>query len=513
MATQGESDPPATPSALQSTIGEAEQSEPIVGKFGIRHRPRKASGNPNELNLIGSGEIEFSSDGIRLSGRVNEFFGLGPRKDLTFQRRQVLDVLQIGKMVQFDIVTGESAVQPVQFLAKDERSAQAIAQFLPDTVTELHAQQFAQAKDFEKRLQSVGGRALVTPVLVGVNVAVFAAAALAGAGIVAPNVAVLTRLGTNYGPLTTDGQWWRLLTSTFLHFGIFHLALNMWALYVGGRLVERLYGSAAFLLLYIAAGLCGSLCSLLWNPAVNSAGASGAVFGVYGAMLAFFLRKDLLIPAVVMRPQRNSAIVFIVYNLANGLSHQGIDNAAHVGGLLGGLLLGLVLARPMSVESRLGSRSAYYTRGLLAAAAILGALAAAVSYPANGRPQEQAFRRDLLWFGDEEARAYETLKDMTAKSKQGEITQAQYAERLEREVIPQWERMQQRISSNQLPRDSKLNPLAQAYQQYVGNRLSAYRLLDSGLRENRPEDLARGRQLIKDGDKNVAQIRELRRNN
>lgn len=99
-------------------------------------------------------------------------------------------------------------------------------------------------------------------------------------------------------------------------------------------------------MIYFAAGLSGSLTSALWNPQVNSAGASGAIIGVFGAILAWFLRADHQVPASVIRQQRTSGIVFILINLGYGATQSGIDNAAHLGGLVAGLLLGWLLARP-----------------------------------------------------------------------------------------------------------------------------------------------------------------------
>jgi hypothetical protein len=138
----------------------------------------------------------------------------------------------------------------------------------------------------------------------------------------------------------------------FLHFGVIHLALNMWALYVTGRLVERLYGNLYFLALYVLAGLTGSLTSLVWNPMVNSVGASGAIMGVFGAMLAFMMKKGNRVPFEVIKKQRNSTLGFIANTLLYGFTHAGIDNAAHVGGLASGFLLGLILARPLKPELR-----------------------------------------------------------------------------------------------------------------------------------------------------------------
>jgi rhomboid protease GluP len=147
------------------------------------------------------------------------------------------------------------------------------------------------------------------------------------------------------------GEWWRLFTAMFLHFGLIHLAFNMWVLWSLGQLTERLFGSAYFLVLYLFSGLCGSLGSLYWHPDVNSAGASGAIFGVMGGLFALMVKPATRIPPSIAVAQRNSALIFIAYNLFNGL-RPGIDNAAHIGGLLGGFAMGWALARPVDVEAR-----------------------------------------------------------------------------------------------------------------------------------------------------------------
>jgi rhomboid protease GluP len=102
--------------------------------------------------------------------------------------------------------------------------------------------------------------------------------------------------GSNFGPYTTEGEWWRLFTSLFIHFGIAHLLLNMFALTAFGPLVERLFGSVNFLFVYLLAGIAGSLASIAWNPGINSAGASGAIFGILGALMAVQLRAGATIP-------------------------------------------------------------------------------------------------------------------------------------------------------------------------------------------------------------------------
>jgi rhomboid protease GluP len=203
-----------------------------------------------------------------------------------------------------------------------------------------------EVANFTAALAALTPRPFVTPALIGVNVMMFVIATALGGGLIKVNPEVMIGLGTNYNPLTLGGQWWRLLTSVFLHFGLLHLAFNMLALYVNGLMAERIFGSLRYLVIYLVAGLAGSVTSLLWHPIVNGAGASGAIFGLLGALLAFFVKQRGGVPASVVRAQRNSAVIFIAYNLLNGM-HQGIDNAAHLGGVFAGFAMGFLLSRPL----------------------------------------------------------------------------------------------------------------------------------------------------------------------
>src|SRR5471032_1491201 len=202
-------------------------------------------------------------------------------------------------------------------------------------------------QDFQQRLIAVTPHVYVTPLLVAANVSVFAIMAVLGIKVLGSRAEEYLRFGANFAPLTTGGEWWRLFTCMFIHFGIVHLAFNMWALWDSGRLTERLLGNAWFATLYVFAGLCGSSVSMLWNQDVISGGASGAVFGVFGALLAYMTVERGSIPPQTLNHLRVSTSTFVVYSLFYGFVQSGIDNAAHLGGLAGGFLLGLILARPL----------------------------------------------------------------------------------------------------------------------------------------------------------------------
>jgi len=159
---------------------------------------------------------------------------------------------------------------------------------------------------------------------------------------------VSMRLGANQAAAVWRGEWWRLVASTFLHAGILHLVFNGWALYQLGSLFEIWLGSSRLLVTYFASGVAGSLASVLWNTFGGgnlyrpSVGASGAIFGLLGALIAFlFRRRSRLTP--VAKSLFTQLLFWAGANLVLGATFPLIDNAAHLGGLVAGLSAGLVL--------------------------------------------------------------------------------------------------------------------------------------------------------------------------
>ncbi len=185
----------------------------------------------------------------------------------------------------------------------------------------------------------------VTQAIFGIHVAVFVAMMLAGVSMLDnPAWQDLVHWGANFGPLTISGQWWRLLTCVFIHGGLLHIGFNMWCLWDLGRLAESVYGHWTFALVYLICGLGASVTSLIWNPVVVSVGASGAIFGIAGALIASFYLGEFSLPRAAMTGMLRSVVLFVGYSLFFGAA-VGADNAAHIGGLLMGLLLGALIAK------------------------------------------------------------------------------------------------------------------------------------------------------------------------
>lgn len=177
----------------------------------------------------------------------------------------------------------------------------------------------------------------VTPAIFLVNSLIFIIMIASGIHFFMPDAEGLLSWGANFRPATQNGEWWRLFTSCFLHFGIIHLLMNMYALLYIGMLLEPRIGSGKFAAAYLIAGISGSITSFWWHDLTVSAGASGAIFGMYGVFLA--LLSTNLIEKETRKALFTSIGIFVLFNLANGLK-DGIDNAAHIGGLVGGLIIG-----------------------------------------------------------------------------------------------------------------------------------------------------------------------------
>jgi membrane associated rhomboid family serine protease len=207
----------------------------------------------------------------------------------------------------------------------------------------------------------------VTKAIVALNVGVYLAE-LAGGASINGNSGWIYEHGFLYGPFVAQGDWWRLITAAFLHYGPIHLGLNMLAVWWFGRALENALGPVRYLLLYLVSGLAGSAGALIATPTAATVGASGAIFGILGAALVLERQQTYVFGG--------SALTLIVLNLAFTFAVPGISIGGHLGGLAGGVLAMLAL-------SRFGRHRVVYARTDLigfASLIAIGALSVAVAY-------------------------------------------------------------------------------------------------------------------------------------
>jgi rhomboid protease GluP len=356
------------------------------------------------------------------------------------------------------------------------------------------------AVEYMERLRRLTPYCIVTPVIVGINVVVFGLMVATGVSAVSPTVPDLLQWGANYGPLTTGGMWWRLLSAVFLHIGIIHLCLNMWCLITAGPLVERLVGNVGFALLYLVAGCFGSIASFVWNPQVVSAGASGAIFGVYGALLAIYLRSGHTIPLPVLRSQRSSATAFVLYNLLFGLLLPQVDNAAHIGGLVAGFLCGLLLAQPVDTTALRGRP----IRNLVLT--ILGTLLIVMAITCfHGSIPDT--KRELAEFSRQESVVLAAYRDAQHQFARQQITPEEMTRRLETEIIPPWNAEYERLKRLQNAAGARPELLAQLLE-YAELRLQSWQLLAEGLRSEDPALLRQSQEKMAESSRIVEQLQQ-----
>jgi len=183
-------------------------------------------------------------------------------------------------------------------------------------------------------------RTSMTKAFLAINIIVFILMAFAGGST---NQTTLMAFGVKSNAEIAQGQWWRFITPIFIHIGLLHLLFNSYALWIVGPQVEKLYGSASFVVLYVLTGIAGVAGSYFYHPYSISAGASGAIFGLFGVLLVFGLRYRNAIPPHFKRAVGTGVLPVIVINLIIGFTIPAIDNSAHVSGLLAGAILAFLI--------------------------------------------------------------------------------------------------------------------------------------------------------------------------
>jgi rhomboid protease GluP len=418
--------------------------------------------------LQGKGTVSVADGALTLRGRRRRLFALR-KHDEHIPLDKVQDVVAEGRFLRFAVVDSGLKRPRLLRLSSAEHAAR-LAACLPDRLSEAGRQLLADARDFAAFLE-VSGPAFITLTIIALNLIIFVLGGFMGIGWMSGNAARLLDFGGNFAVATTDGQWWRLISAMFLHSGLLHVVFNMWALWDAGRVAERLFGRWRYLALYTMAGVLGGIASINWQQDFVGIGASGAVFGVYGGLLAALLLRPDLLPGTVAKQLQASATIFIIYSLFNGFTHTGIDNAAHLGGLVAGALVGAALVMPMR-------------RALAATAAtlvLIGGGAVRAIEAAEPYRHELGFRQFMRSFAPTEIRLNAIAADLGKRAKT--LPPEEFLRVLEREVIPGWVEQDTRIAAlpNVTPRN---RPLRDDMARFIHLRRESWQLLGDGARRN-----------------------------
>jgi membrane associated rhomboid family serine protease len=259
-----------------------------------------------------------------------------------------------------------------------------------------------------------------TTFLLSINIALFFGMTLTSGSIINFGATLLVRWGGDFGPATIAGDYWRLITASFIHAGFFHIGINMWCLYALGPICERVFGKLQTIAIYLLCGTSGLLLSLAHDPHTLAVGASAAIFGIAGSIVAGAKFSELTLRSAQKKTLIFIVVIFLVSSFAGGGSSSGVDNFAHIGGFISGLVIGFPLggfahkrkiyqAGIFAVTSLLilvaGHRvvHSYRAEGLLYRASTATALknyGEAIHYLENYRSIHPDDLQTLVWLGD-----------------------------------------------------------------------------------------------------------------
>ncbi|WP_457282908.1 rhomboid family intramembrane serine protease [Polaromonas sp. P5_D5] len=338
---------------------------------------------------------------------------------------------------------------------------QAFAAYGGRGFTQAMAQRTAElkaAEDFEARLKQLTPVTWALYLVVCLNVAVWLANLGSGLNALKPLPSELLAWGANSAAsVVEDRQYWRLLTAAFLHGGFLHLALNMLGLWEAGRQLNRLHGNFQFLLIYLASALTGSALSLHFSAQQSvSVGASGAVFGVLGALLVAMHQHRGQIPGLTTKKVMTSQGVFLAYALVQGFSQQGIDNAAHVGGLVAGCVLAWLLTEKIADAVTPARRLSTATIGALVSAMAVAALVVTTPTPSVHHRQLFEFQAGLTRILPAMQAAEKAFQADVKAFREGKMPEPEFVQAIEARHLPGYQAVQRALAPLDIPANDKI---------------------------------------------------------
>ncbi|WP_322047725.1 rhomboid family intramembrane serine protease [Paraburkholderia sp. J67] len=318
-------------------------------------------------------------------------------------------------------------------------------------------------------------RVWMTGTIIALNVSVYLLMMAQGASFhrnIDPST--LIAFGANFGPYTLNGEVWRLLTGEFLHLNFPHLFFNMLVLAWFGGKVERLYGSARFAIIYLFAAVAGSLTSLCAHYWLSGVGASGAIFGVLGALVAYVLHSR----SPMRRPEHDRlfwiGLYMLAYSLFCGFNRPLVDVAAHLGGLFSGLIMGWILAPSTTdIDQRPRKIDTAIRAGAIAAIVICGLGSQALLETSSPDGQKVlAFALVEERVSVIESPLKQEMSTLAAMLKARDQLD-QIPPFIHANVWPKWNRLFEMVSNAQLPDGSRLAPFRNAQLNYYDDMRQA----------------------------------------
>jgi membrane associated rhomboid family serine protease len=328
-----------------------------------------------------------------------------------------------------------------------------------------------ELEPYHAALRGRSARLIATPALIALNVAVFLALVFGDGNM--SDSQTLMGWGANYGPMTTNGEWWRLLTGMFVNPGFFQLTIAMLCLWQVGSIAERLVGRTSVCAVYVAGGVFGALLSVSSRPLVIAYGASASIFAIYGLLTASTLwtispPSDVTMPRLALKRMVPGAVLFFLFSLFNDGLTFGADVAALLIGLAAGAVVGWGILEGPPQPQRLTT-----TFGTVTAAAI------AFAVPMRGITDARPEIARVVATEDKTVGAYKTAVDAFRR---GKLTAESMAQLIDRTIMPELQAAETRLKAlNHVPAEQQ--PLMANAEEYLRLRRESWRLRADGLRK------------------------------
>lgn len=385
--------------------------------------------------LYGAGWTESAGTGLRLYGWRRTWLGMGEQAEITIPHAKIRNAVVDGVTLTFEIVGPLRRTCVLEL--PSPAAADAVAQTLPQTKTRLFERHWRELQEFNRLSVETARHTWSTYLLMLLCVGMFVVQVKTAGQTAWFDINQSIRLGALSFQQVRGGEVWRLVSSAFLHGDPLHLIVNMWVLYNIGRLTERLLGSLPHLIAYLSCAAIASVGSLLWAPNMVSIGASGAIFGLFGIFLAHLLVRRTVIPAILLRAHWLSTLLFVLVSLTNGFLQGGINDSAHLAGLLGGLALGSALAWPRLTA---GTHSQWRRATATVAACAVLLCAEWLAGSALWKPADDwvSFKRSYDWVVSGEADNFKQWGALEQKIALRKVSTQEAASAYRTDIAPFW---------------------------------------------------------------------------
>lgn len=462
----------------------------------------------NDFGLSGSGSL--LADGIHLrmtGGYAGGFPGvLGLLKEVELFWLDIVDVETYENVVRFSYKT-DSRPRYMTLWVANRLTADQLGNVLPKTRTAEFGDRLKERLELEREIDS--RRPIFSGGLIIANVLVFLATVAGGVDWLWPVDSTLIKWGSNFSPYTVDGEWWRLFTSLFIHFGLVHLFLNMLALAFFAPVVERVYSRRALLLVYFASGLTGAAASIAWHPGINAAGSSPAVLGLGGYLLVRQLQAGKML-SDYLRPTLMAGAVMLGVTLLAGLMYGRIDSAAHLAGIAAGAVLGVSGFLPLARSGLLGVM-ARYTVEFLSAAFLVAVSVWCAQHASASLSGEGLYWYTVHWLERGEETVNKKFNAALSLAKANPSNQPALVQELDSDALPFWRTATSRLARIQLDFDSPNLPALQFMQTLAAARVHAYELFSEGFHKGDARELAAAKEAMAQTNRLASEARSVHR--